>query len=165
MALPGAVVGDVAGTAVLKAFDLECGRVGLLDIDALGVSEEATDVGVGVETVRTLGLAVDDRVEALGDGLVDHRLKLACLAPKVLHLEHLEQEPLDDAVVLERVPGPPDPLLGQVDTFVLLVGTEPLGFEFADHLVGTRRAHVQHIRDRAGRGWPVLHLLHQVDGL
>jgi len=27
-------VGDVAGTAVVKAFDLECGRVGLVDIDA-----------------------------------------------------------------------------------------------------------------------------------
>jgi len=26
-------VGDVAGTAVVKAFDLECGRVGLLDLD------------------------------------------------------------------------------------------------------------------------------------
>jgi NADPH-dependent 2,4-dienoyl-CoA reductase/sulfur reductase-like enzyme len=31
-------VGDVAGTAVLKAFDLECGRVGLLD-------EAAADAG------------------------------------------------------------------------------------------------------------------------
>ncbi|WP_248896203.1 FAD-dependent oxidoreductase [Haloplanus halobius] len=32
-------VGDVAGTAVVKAFDLECGRVGLVDGD------EATDAG------------------------------------------------------------------------------------------------------------------------
>jgi NADPH-dependent 2,4-dienoyl-CoA reductase/sulfur reductase-like enzyme len=32
-------VGDVAGTAVVKAFDLECGRVGLVDVD------EASDEG------------------------------------------------------------------------------------------------------------------------
>jgi hypothetical protein len=36
--------------------------------------EEDTPVSLGVEAVRTLGLAVDNGVEPFGDGLVDHAL-------------------------------------------------------------------------------------------
>ena len=84
-------------------------------------NQQTTDVVFGGETVRTLWRAVDDGVEALGDGFVDDRLQLACFRAKLLDLEHLEEEPLDDAVVLKCVSCPENTLLGEFDTPVLLV--------------------------------------------
>src|SRR5699024_8781491 len=50
--------------------------------------EERTHVRLGRETVRTLGLAVDDRIETFGHGFVDHAFELTRFGAKVLDIEH-----------------------------------------------------------------------------
>jgi hypothetical protein len=48
--------------------------------------EQATDIALGVETVRTLRFAVDDRIEAISDRFVDDTFQLLCLGPELLDL-------------------------------------------------------------------------------
>jgi len=56
-----------------------------------------------------LRLPINNRVEPLGDGVVDNRLQLVGLLAEVFDGEHVREEAFDDTVGLERASRPHDP--------------------------------------------------------
>lgn len=144
------------GWRLVRRFRLSF-RFRLTDIEVLA------RVRLGVETVGTLRVPVDDGVEPVGDHVVDDGFEFACLRAELLDVEDVREEALDDAVGLKGVAGADDAVVGERDTLVLLVLGEAARLQLSNHLVRARRTDLHHVRECTGGCRAVFHLLQQVN--
>lgn len=115
------------------------------------IEEPRTVLGFDVVAVRTRLGEIDEAVQALGDVVADGVLQSTGLLVETLgHLELLDQEPLDSAVLPEQ----PDRLfltgVGEVRATVFLVGDQPLFSKVIEAVCHARRGDVQAVGDGAG---------------